>query len=171
MRNRFHLLARARLALIAPLLVAFGCAAGERVTPQSLDRARQTWKAADIQNYNLEWTSTQPRSRYRVYVRGGKVKRIDSILANGKVVEMHPAQPGFYGVDGLFHVIEDELAQLQSPAPFGQPKGTTAIFRFTPDPKLGYPKSYRRDVAGTPQGLAIDVIRLDVNPPESFPGT
>jgi hypothetical protein len=32
--------------------------------------------------------------------------------------------------------------------------------RFTPDPKLGYPRSYRRNVLGTSLELAIDVIRL-----------
>jgi hypothetical protein len=161
-----------RLIVIVPLLAVAGCASGENVTPQALTRAKQKWAAANIQNYNLEWTSTGPRtSRYRVTVRGGKVQRVDSILPDGRAIEMHPAKPRYYGVDGLFLVIEEELAQLQTENPFGQPKGTTAVLRFTPDPKLGYPTSFRRDVMGTPQGVAIDVIRLDINPPESIPSS
>src|SRR5262249_47666670 len=68
--------------------------------------------------------------------------------------------PKYFGVDGLFTTIADELAQLKMDRPFGQPKGTKVVMRFTPDPKLGYPRSYRRDVLGTAQGVAIDVIRL-----------
>ena len=74
---------------------------------------------------------------------------------------MRPAEPEYYGIDGLFLTIEEELAQLQTATPFGQAKGTKAVLRFTPDPQLGYPRSYRRDVLGTPQVLAIDVTRFD----------
>jgi hypothetical protein len=168
MPNGFARLIHARLILVIPLLTAFGCAGGEVVTSQAIDRAKRSWEKANIQNYNLEWTTTGARnSRYRVTVRAGKVLRIDSILPDGRAIEMHPAKPHFYGVDGLFQVIEEELAQLQTETPFGQPKGTTTVLRFTPDPKLGYPRSYRRDVAGTPQGMSIDVTRLDISaPPE-----
>jgi Family of unknown function (DUF6174) len=170
MGNRVHRLLRIRFMLIALLLAAAGCAGGEAVTTQSIALARSKWEKANIQNYNLEWTTTgQRNSRYRVTVRRGKVKRIDSVLPDGRMVEMHPAEPGFYGVDGLFQVIEEELAQLRSENPFGRPRGTTAVLRFTPDPKLGYPRSYQRDVAGTPQGLSLDVIRLDIVPPEAPP--
>jgi hypothetical protein len=150
--------------------MAFGCAGGESVTSQAIDRARRMWDAANIKDYNLEWTTTgQRNSRYRVIVRAGKVQRIDSILPDGRTVEMHPAQPQFYGVDGLFQVMEDELDQLKTETPFGKPKGTTAVLRFTPDPTLGYPRSYRRDVAGTPHGVSIDVTRLEIVPRESLP--
>ena len=63
-------------------------------------------------------------------------------------------------MDGLFTTIADELAQLKMDRPFDQPKGTKIVMRFSPDPRLGYPRFYRRDVLGTSQALAIDVIRL-----------
>ena len=85
---------------------------------------------------------------------------MESVASDGRRFEVHPADPRFYGVDGLFTTIADELEQLKSDRPFGQPKGTKMVMRFTPDPQLGYPRSYRRDVLGTSQGLAIDVIRL-----------
>jgi hypothetical protein len=77
---------------------------------------------------------------------------------------VHPAEPRFYGVEGLYMIIGDELAQLETSTPFGQPKGTKAVLRFVPDPQLGYPRRYRRDVVGSPLALAIDVIRFE---PES----
>ena len=44
------------------------------------------------------------------------------------------------------------------------------MLRFTPDPELGYPRRYRRDVLGTPLALAIDVIRFRPEPePETPP--
>ena len=32
--------------------------------------------------------------------------------------------------------------------------------RFKPDPKLGYPNWYHRDVMGTSLSIAIDVVKL-----------
>jgi hypothetical protein len=32
--------------------------------------------------------------------------------------------------------------------------------RFKPEPKLGYPQWFRRDVVGSTQALAIDVVKL-----------
>ncbi|HEV3120514.1 MAG TPA: DUF6174 domain-containing protein [Isosphaeraceae bacterium] len=154
----------------AVCLVLAGCGAGEQVTPSALAKARRNWSKAKIHDYNLEWTSSGQRtSHYRVYVRDGKVKRIDSVLPGGHEKVMHPAEPDMYSVDGLLQVIEEELAQVKGPSPFGQAHGAGAVLRFTPDPALGYPKSYSRDVPGTPQGLAIDVVRLDVNPPSAIP--
>jgi hypothetical protein len=141
-----------------------GCAGGEDVTPQSIRAARQLWERAGIRDYDLEWRSTGlNNAHYLVAVRGGQVRSIESISPAGQRHEVHPAAPRFYGVEGLFTTISDELAQLKTAKPFGQPQGTTVVMRFTPDPQLGYPRSYRRDVLGTPQTLAIDVIRLIPN--------
>jgi hypothetical protein len=151
-------------------LALAGCGAGQDVTPGALAQAKRTWARARIRDYNLEWTSSgQRESHYRVYVRDGKVKRVDSVLPGGHEKVMHPAEPELYGIDGLLQVIEEELDQVQSPSPFGRPKGARALLRFTLDSALGYPRSYRRDVPGTPQGLAIDVMRLDVDPPSAIP--
>jgi hypothetical protein len=147
------------------LLALSGCAGGEDVTARSIAEARRRWDHAGIRNYDLEWTSSGlSRAHYVVVVRGGEVRSIASILPDGKSMEVHPVEPKFYGVEGLFMVIGDELAQLRTRTPFGQPKGTKAILRFTPDPELGYPRRYRRDVLGTPLALAIDVVRFHPQP-------
>jgi hypothetical protein len=160
-----------RLFLAGTLLAFAGCGGGEDVTARSIAEARRKWDRAGIRNYDLEWTSAGlSRAHYVVTVRDGQVHSIASILSDGRRMDVHPAEPKFYGVEGLFMIIGDELTQLQMRAPFGQPKGTKAVLRFTPDPELGYPRSYRRDVLGTPLALAIDVIRFRPEPePEPPP--
>ena len=153
-----------RLALLLALPMLAGCAGGQDVTPGSIRDARRLWDRAAIRDYDLEWTSTGLRSsHYRVSVRNGRVESIESVY-RGKAYPVRPAEPRYYGVDGLFLTIEDELAQLQTAAPFGHSKGTKAVLRFTPDPRFGYPRSYRRDVLGTPQVLALDVTRFAPRP-------
>lgn len=154
----------ARLALLLVLPMLAGCAGGQDVTPRAIRDARRLWDRAGIRDYDLEWTSTGLRSsHYRVTVRNARVESIESIY-QGKGFPVRPGNPEYYGVDGLFLTIEEELAQLQTAAPFGQAKGTKAVLRFTPDPRYGYPRSYRRDVLGTPQVLALDVTRFTPRP-------
>lgn len=147
-----------------------GCGRGENATPATVAAAESKWKAAGVKNYNLEWSNSGlGTGHYRVFVRDGEVKAIYSVLNNGREIVAKPAQPRFYSVEGLFLTIKDEMAQLDLPTPFGQPKGTTAILKFTPDSSLGYPKSYRRDVLGSAKGVSIDVQSLDPNPQINIP--
>jgi hypothetical protein len=139
-----------------------GCGAGENVTAESLARARRLWEKAAVRDYTLEWTTSgRQNAHYRVTVRGGEVRTVEQVLPDGRIITLHPGAPRYYGVDGLFLTIADEYAQLRTAAPFGQPKGTKAVLRFDPDPKFGYPRSYRRDVLGAPMSVAIDVIRFE----------
>lgn len=158
-----------RLATALLLLAALGCA-GQEATTADVKAARQVWDRADIRDYNLEWTSRGARNaHYRVFVRAGGVRAIYSILPDGRQVEMRPAEPRFYGVDGLFVTILDELEQLKQPRPFGRPKGTRAVLRFEPDPTYGFPRTYRRDLLGSPQDLALEVVAFEPDPPAEVP--
>jgi hypothetical protein len=148
------------------VLALAGCAGGVDVTTQSIRSARARWDGANLRDYDLEWTSSGlSNSHYIVTVRNGRVRLIETLALDGRRGVVKPVEPEFYGVDGLFTVMEEELAQLDQPTPFGQPKGTKAVLRFTPDPNLGYPRNYRRDVMGAPKPLAIDVIRFSPIPP------
>jgi hypothetical protein len=148
-------------AILAVSGLLGGCSAGVAVTPEALAQAKAAWARAGVRDYDLEWTSSGlATGHYAVTVRGGAVRKVESVAPDGRRFELHPAEPRFYGVDGLFTTIADELAQLKTPTPFGQPAGTKVAMRFTTDPELSYPRSYRRNVLGTSQGLAIDVIRL-----------
>src|SRR4051794_10566092 len=95
-----------RWVLLGALLALTGCAGGEDVTTQSIAAARRRWEHAAIRNYNLEWTSSGlSRSHYVVEVRDGEVRSIESILPDGKSLRVKPAEPKFYGVEGLFMII------------------------------------------------------------------
>jgi hypothetical protein len=161
--------------LLLTLFALAGCAGGgEEVTTRSLRAASRTWDQAKVRDYDLEWTSSGARAgHYRVFVRGGRVQAVYMVVLDRKTgrekeLEAHTAAPRFFGVDGLFQTMEEELDQAQADTPFGQPKGTQVVLRFTPDPQLGYPRQYRRDVLGSSQRLAIDVLRLDSHPPEAI---
>jgi hypothetical protein len=162
-----HLTRSLRLSWIVPLLALSGCG-GENVTAESLARARQLWTKAGIRDYHLEWScSGRNNAYYKVAVREGKVRSIEQVLADGRTIELHPGEPRYFGIDGLFLTIADEYAQLATDAPFGQAKGTKAVLLFTPDPTFGYPRRYRRDVVGAPLPVAIDVVRFEPDSPGS----
>ena len=147
------------LLLFGCLTTLAGCAGGVAVTPESLREARSRWDRANVRSYDFEWASAGPRNaQYIVTVREGRVKNIESLTPDGRRVVVKPVDTRFYSVDGLFMTIDEELAQLDQPTPFGQPKGTKAVLMFTSDPRYGYPKSFRRDVMGSPTALTIDVI-------------
>jgi hypothetical protein len=137
------------------------CSGDQPVTHEALAAARKTWSDAGIHDYDLEWTASGRMSaHYYVTVRQRQVRQVESVASDGRRSALQPPDSRFYGVDGLFTTIADELAQLKMDRPFDQPQGTKIVMRFSPDPRLGYPRFYRRDVLGTSQALAIDVIRL-----------
>ena len=160
-RHRVRSRSFARLGIPALLVVTIGCAGGQEVTPATVDQAHRLWTQAHIADYDLDWTVRGPNNaHYFVTVRGGQVRNIEAVDRSGGKHELHPAEPRFYSVDGLFLTIRDELALVQTDRPFGQTKGTRVAMRFQPDATLGYPRWYRRDVLGTPLSIAIEVNRL-----------
>jgi hypothetical protein len=149
------------LGLLAWLGIMAGCDRGEVVTPEAVAQAKRLWSQAGIRDYELDWSVTgQNNAHYLVTVRSAEVRKVEAIQPDGRRVELHPGSPRFFSVDGLFVTIADELAQLNSNTPFGQPKGAKVVMRFHPDEKLGYPRWYRRDVMGTPLAATIDVNKL-----------
>jgi hypothetical protein len=148
-----------RPGAIWTLLVLCGCGSGQDVSTRTLSAAKRLWAEKELRNYNLEWTSRGARQEhYAVYVREGEVRSVRSVDPAGAEFELHPADPSYFGINGLFRVIEEELAQALDDRPFGMPKGTRLLQKWIPDPDYGFPRQYRRDVMGAIKGLAIDVI-------------
>ena len=140
---------------------AFGCSSGEEVTEQAIAQAKQRWITAGIRDYDLEWTLTGPNNaHYHVTVQAGQVSKIESQAPDGRRFEIHSPAPRYFGVDGLFLTIANEIALLKTDRPFNRPTGTKVVMRFQPDFELGYPRWYRRDVVGTSQAMTIEVIKL-----------
>ena len=139
---------------------------GRKLRPKLSHRPRERWTNAGIHDYKLEWTVTGPNNaHYYVTVQGGEVSEIEAAAPDGRRVQVHSAAPRYFGVDGLFLTIANEIALMKSDRPFSQPKGTKVVMRFQPDSKLGYPHWYRRDVMGTSQSMTIDVLKLVPNSP------
>jgi hypothetical protein len=164
MKTTSLIVARRRIGtpvILACLLTIAGCDGGQAVTPEALDHAKQLWTSAGIRDYELDWSVTgSNNAHYLVTVQAGEVRKVDTFAPDGRRIELHPGSPRFFGVDGLFVTISDELAQLKTERPFGQPTGTKVVMKFSPDTKLGYPHWYRRDVLGTAQAVTIDVNKL-----------
>lgn len=161
-RRRLRMGWYARLGLPALFIGIAGCGGGQDVTPEAVQAARQLWGRAGIRDYDLDWSvSGRNNAHYLVAVRGGEVRKVEMIRPDGGKVAMHPGKKEFFGVDGLFQTMDEELAVCSKhERPFDQPKGTKVIMRFQPDAKLGYPRWYHRDVLGTPASMAIDVNAL-----------
>ncbi len=158
------------LIILTWLGTTVGCDGGQAATPEAIDHAKHLWSSAGIRDYELDWSVTGPNNaHYIVSVQGGEVRRIEAIEPDGRRIELHSGAPRSFGVDGLFVTIADELAQLKTEKPFGQPKGTKVVMRFSPDAKLGYPHWYRRDVLGTSQAVTIDVNKLIPFAPSTTP--
>lgn len=157
---------KASIVLALPLLVLAGCSRGEEVTKQSLLAARERWDKTGIRDYILEWTNSGPGNpRYHVEVQDGTVRSVRFMLPDGTMRDSNTHEPRYFGIEGLFLTITEECAQLRTDTPFGQQKGASIVQRFTPDPKYGFPRSYRRDVAGSLKAISFDVTRFEPRAP------
>ncbi len=149
---------QARLVVPAMLIMTAGCGGGENVTPEAIAQSRRLWTQANIHDYDLEWSVRgKNNAHYLVTVRDAEVRKIEMFQPDGSKLELPSPKPESFSVDGLIRTIDEELAQLKTDRPFDQPKGTTIVMRFQPDPKLGYPHWYHRDVLGTELSIAIEV--------------
>jgi hypothetical protein len=158
--QRSHLRCLFRLAVLSACLAAGGCSGGADVTAPGIKAARELWSKAGIRDYELEYTTAPANSHFLVSVHDGEVKKVEAIEPGGARIELHPGEPRYYSVDGLFLTIADELAQLDKPNPFEQPKGTRILMKFKTNPTLGYPEWYHRDIMGVSLSARIDVIKL-----------
>jgi hypothetical protein len=149
------------LCILATAGAASGCGGGQDVTPEAIDQAKQLWTKAGIRDYDLEWTVAGAQTNhYYVTVRGGEVRKVESILADGRRLGLKSFDTRYFSVDGLFLTMADYVALLKKDQPSGDSKDAQVVMRFKPDPKLGYPKWFRRDVMGSTQALAVDVVKL-----------
>jgi Family of unknown function (DUF6174) len=147
--------------ILAIVCAIAGCAGGQQVTAEALEQAKQLWAKGGVHDYDLEWTvGGGQTNHYVVQVRDGKVSQIETIRSDGTRSLPKIPDTRYYSVDGLFLTIANELAQLKTDHPFDRPPGTQVVMRFKPDPKLGYPHWYHRDVMGTSLSIAIDVVKL-----------
>lgn len=151
----------ALLGILAAIGGGSGCSRGQEVTSEAILEAKQLWTKAGIRDYDLEWTVAGAQTNhYYVTVRGGEVRKVESILPDDRRIVLKSFDTRYFSVDGLFLTMADYVALLKKDQPSGDSKDAQVVMRFKPDPKLGYPKWFRRDVMGSTQALAVDVVKL-----------
>jgi hypothetical protein len=131
-----------------------------RVKQAGYDEARKKWRAADIQNYDLELIfegSDRPKNIY-VEVRDGEVTKC---LENGRA----PGQQRFWDdwtINNQFKMIREDLAKAARPGGFAVKSNVTITLHGEFDPTYGFPTQYWRKARGaTPLQCKWKVERFE----------
>lgn len=141
------------LALCLVLLA--GCNRLPALTTQILEQAEQKWAAHKPAMYNLVIEMSGDRvetGKFEVQVREGKVV---SFRRNGMVLQPDRGQD--YTMEGLFHILEEELGLAEKPGMLGAPDGYTVYTTARFDDVTGQLIRYRRIVGGASNSIDIKV--------------
>jgi hypothetical protein len=93
--------------------------------------------------------------KFDVQVRSSKVA---SIRRNG--VALSPNLGQDYSMEGLFHMLEQELGLAERSAMLGAPEGYTVYTNARFDDTTGRLIRYRRTVGGTSNSVEINVLEF-----------
>jgi hypothetical protein len=96
--------------------------------------------------------------RFEVDVRGGQTV---SLRRNGLIVRPNPGQD--YTMEGLFHMLEQELGLAEKPAMMGAPPGYAVYMSAKFDDATGRLIRYRRSVGGASNSIEINVLVFKEN--------
>jgi hypothetical protein len=147
-----------KTALLAILLIT-ACSRLSTLTPESLAEAESKWNASRPALYRLviEMKGDRvERERFQVIVRDRKV---ESISRNGQPVSGTSGED--YSMDGLFHILHQEMGLAKTPSLLGAPGGYSAYLMANFDEKTGRLLAYRRTVGGTSNTIDIKVLEFD----------
>lgn len=150
-----------RSCLALCLLLIAACNRLPTLTPQTLEQAEQKWVSQQPGAYRLVIEMSGDRvetGRFEVEVRSGQVV---SFRRNGLVLQ--PSRGQDYTIEGLFHVLEQEMGLAEKPAMFGAPEGYTVYTTAKFDDRTGRLIHYRRIVGGTSNSIDINVVEFERN--------
>jgi len=143
------------------LLLIAACNRLPTLTPQILEQAEQKWASQQPGSYCLVIEMSGDRietGHFEVQVRSGQVV---SLRRNGLILQ--PSRGQDYTIEGLFHVLEQELGLAEKPAMLGAPEGYSVYTTAKFDKSTGRLIHYRRIVAGTSNSIDINVIEYERN--------
>jgi hypothetical protein len=159
---RTHILSRnvirvKRTCLYAVLLIfSASCSRLPTLTPELLTQAEQKWRSHNPGSYHLvvEMSGDHVETgRFDVEVRGNQ---ISSLRRNGLVIRPNTGQD--YTMDGLFHMLTQELGLAEKPAMLGAPPGYSVYTTASFDESTGRLLRYRRIVGGTSNAIEVKVL-------------
>ena len=149
-----------RLISAVIFCVAVACSRLQPLTAEVLTQAENKWRGHRPEFYRIVIEMSGDRvqnGRFEVAVRGGQV--VD-LKRNGLVVR---AAGQDYSMDGLFHMLEQELGLAEHPASLGAPEGYSVYLNARFDEMTGRLIRYRRVVGGTSNSIEVNVVEFKTN--------
>jgi hypothetical protein len=140
------------------LLIGAACSRLPDVTTDILSENERRWKAHKPDSYRLVLEMSGDRvesGRYEVEVRRDTVV---SLRHNGMVVRPNDGQD--YSMEGLFHMVAQELSLAQKPAMLNAPPGYSVYTTARFDDESGRLIRYRRIVGGTSNAIEVNVLEF-----------
>jgi hypothetical protein len=119
----------------------------------------------------VKWRARRPNAYHLVIEMSGdrvETGRFDvtvlreqviSLRRNGLVIPPKTGQD--YSMDGLFHMLEQELGLAERPATLGAPEGYAVYLNARFDDTTGRLVRYRRIVGGTSNSIDVDVVTFE----------
>lgn len=149
-----------RFFFVILIVFAFisGCSGPPSLTPDVLSAAQEKWKASRPAAYKLQVEMSGDRvetGKFEVTVEDGKVT---SLRRNGLSISPNSGQD--YSMEGLFHVLQQELGLAEKPAMLGAPEGYSVYMNARFDDQTGRLVEYRRTVGGASNSIEIKVLEF-----------
>jgi hypothetical protein len=132
------------------------------LTPEILMQAQEKWMQHRPPFYRLVVEMLGDRvetGRFEVDVRSGNVV---SLRRNGLIIRPDAGQD--YSMEGLFHMLTQELGLAEKPPTLGAPPGYSVYVTARFDDVTGRLIRYRRIVGGTSNSIEVNVIEYVENP-------
>jgi len=148
-----------RLLATAMLCLIFSCSRLQPLTVDVLTQAEAKWKTQRPESYRLVVEMSGDRvetGRFEVTVRGAQVV---SLKRNSLVIRPNAGQD--YSMDGLLHMLEQELGLAERPATVAAPEGYPVYVNARFDDVTGRLIRYRRVVGGTSNSIDINVLEFN----------
>jgi len=147
------------IALAAMLVFCIACSRLQPLTVDGLKQAETKWRSQKRNAYHLVIEMSGDRvetGRFEVNVLGGKVI---SLRRNNLVIV--PGSGQDYSMDGLFHMLEQELGLAERPSMLGAPEGYSVYLNARFDDATGRLIRYRRIVGGTSHSIDVNIVSFD----------
>src|SRR2546426_10766087 len=141
--------------------IAVACSRLQPLTAEVFTQAEDKWRTHRPESYRIVIEMSGDRiqdGRFEVAVRGGQV--VD-LKRNGLVIRPTAGQD--YSMEGLFHMLEQELGLSERPATLGAPEGYSAYLNARFDEMTGRLLRYRRVVGGTSNSIEVNVVDFKTN--------
>jgi len=122
-------------------------------------QAETKWRSHKPNAYHLVIQMSGDRvetGQFDVNVLGGKVI---SLRRNGLVIVPNEGQD--YSMDGLFHMLEQEVGLAERPSMLGAPEGYAVYLNARFDDQTGRLIQYRRIVGGTSNSIDVNVLTYE----------